>query len=102
MCGCRFYCLQRLRRNKHLRTFIVALVVACLIAPAFAQKHPPKQTSDSSQNHAAQQKPIETASAQAGEEKEDGEDKNPWKGLQYRLVGPFRGGRMVAVSGVVG
>jgi photosystem II stability/assembly factor-like uncharacterized protein len=33
---------------------------------------------------------------------EDGEYKGPWKGLQYRLVGPFRGGRVVAVSGVVG
>jgi photosystem II stability/assembly factor-like uncharacterized protein len=33
---------------------------------------------------------------------EEGEYKGPWKGLQYRLVGPFRGGRVVAASGVVG
>jgi photosystem II stability/assembly factor-like uncharacterized protein len=90
-----------------LRTTALVLVVAFLISPAFAQKHPPKQTPDSSQNQAAQQKPTETASTSPGEDKdkddkEDGEDKNPWKGLQYRLVGPFRGGRVVAVAGVVG
>jgi photosystem II stability/assembly factor-like uncharacterized protein len=86
-----------------LRTTTLALLVACLITAAFAQKHPPKQTSDSSQ------KPAETAGAPAGDtqknndkDKDDGEDKGPWKGLQYRLVGPFRGGRVVAVSGVVG
>jgi photosystem II stability/assembly factor-like uncharacterized protein len=84
-----------------LRTIPLALLLACLITPAFAQKHSSKQTVDSGQ------KQPETA--QAGEtqkdkdkDKEEGEDKGPWKGLQYRLVGPFRGGRVVAVAGVVG
>src|SRR5579863_7432531 len=27
---------------------------------------------------------------------------NLWKGLQYRLVGPFRGGRVLAVTGIPG
>jgi photosystem II stability/assembly factor-like uncharacterized protein len=83
-----------------LRTTTLALLVASLITPVFAQKHPAKQGSDSAQKQAAQ--PTATAAAPAGEEKEEGEDKNPWKGLQYRLVGPFRGGRVVAVAGVVG
>jgi photosystem II stability/assembly factor-like uncharacterized protein/DNA-binding FrmR family transcriptional regulator len=30
------------------------------------------------------------------------EQKEPWHGLNWRLVGPFRGGRVLAVSGVVG
>src|SRR5439155_5781509 len=97
-CGCRMYRL-RFRRNKNLRTTWLALLVACLSTPVFAQKHPPKQTPDSGQKQA------ETAGAQTADtqkEREEGEDKNPWKGLQYRLVGPFRGGRVVAVSGVVG
>jgi photosystem II stability/assembly factor-like uncharacterized protein len=83
-----------------LRTTTLALLIASLIAPLFAQKHPAKQDADSTQKQAAQQ--SATAAALAGEEKEDSEDKNPWKGLQYRLVGPFRGGRVVAVAGVVG
>src|SRR5581483_1783842 len=27
---------------------------------------------------------------------------SPWRAMHYRLVGPFRGGRVLAVSGVVG
>jgi photosystem II stability/assembly factor-like uncharacterized protein len=84
-----------------LRMTTLAFVVAFLLTVAFAQKHPSKQTPDSSQNQ-AQQKQAETAGKPAGEDTQDGEDKNPWKGLQYRLVGPFRGGRVVAVAGVVG
>jgi len=30
------------------------------------------------------------------------ENKGPWHGLTWRLVGPYRGGRVLAVSGVVG
>jgi photosystem II stability/assembly factor-like uncharacterized protein len=82
-----------------LRTITLALLVACFITSVSAQKHPPKQTPDSGP------KPGETAGVRAVDaqnDKDDGEDKGPWKGLQYRLVGPFRGGRVVAVSGVVG
>jgi photosystem II stability/assembly factor-like uncharacterized protein len=77
----------------------------CLTGSVFGQKHPPKQTPDSSQKQAAQKNEAETAGRRAGEaqkDKEEGEDNGPWKGLQYRQVGPFRGGRVVAVSGVVG
>ena len=89
-----------------MRTTALVFLVACLITSASAQKHLSKQTPDS-QKQAAQQKQSETAGAQSGDtqkdkDKDDGEDKGPWKGLQYRLVGPFRGGRVVAVSGVVG
>src|SRR5580658_10167672 len=98
MCGSRTCRLQRPRRNKNLRTTTLALLVACLATPAFSQK----QTPESSQKQAAEQRPSEAASSPAAEDKEDGDDKNPWKGLQYRLIGPFRGGRVVAVAGVVG
>jgi photosystem II stability/assembly factor-like uncharacterized protein len=83
-----------------LRTTTLALLVACLLNPVFAQKHPTKQTADSGQKQAAQQNAA--AGTPAAQDREEGEDKNPWKSLQYRLVGPFRGGRVVAVAGVVG
>jgi photosystem II stability/assembly factor-like uncharacterized protein len=87
-----------------LRMIALAFVVACLVPAVSAQKHPPKQTPDSSQKQTAQPKQADAANAQTGEDKdkEEGEDKGPWKGLQYRLIGPFRGGRVVAVAGVVG
>src|SRR5438046_8817095 len=96
-CGCRMYRL-RFRRNKNLRTTSLALLVACLSTPVFAQKQATKQTPDSGQKQA------ETAGAQTADtqkEKEEGEDKNPWKGLQYRLVSPFRGGRLGDIDGGV-
>jgi len=85
-----------------LRTTTLALLVACLISSVSAQKHSPNQTANSKQ--AVQQNQTEAAGAQAGNTENDKEegDQGPWKGLQYRLIGPFRGGRVVAVSGVVG
>jgi photosystem II stability/assembly factor-like uncharacterized protein len=82
-----------------LRTTTLALLVVCFLTSVSAQKRSPKQTSDSGQ------KPSATAVTQAGDtskDKPEGEDQGPWKGLQYRQVGPFRGGRVVAVAGVVG
>jgi photosystem II stability/assembly factor-like uncharacterized protein len=80
-----------------LRTLMLALLIASLSISVVAQKKSEKKTSSSSQAGAqAAAAPADTS------KKEDDEDKNPWKGLQYRLVGPFRGGRVVAVSGVVG
>jgi photosystem II stability/assembly factor-like uncharacterized protein len=85
-----------------LRIATLALLVASFVTSVYAQKRQPNQPSE------AGQKTPETVSKAAGTpataaaQQEEGEDKGPWKGLQYRLVGPFRGGRVVAVSGVVG
>lgn len=88
-----------------MRTVTLALLVVCLTSSVFGQKHPPTQGPASSQTKATQQNLAASTGEKAGDtqkDKEEGEDKGPWKGLQYRLVGPFRGGRVVAVSGVVG
>ena len=88
-----------------MRTTILALLLACLVSLAPAQKKSAKKTDDSSQTAANQQPKTAQASdsqSDTNKDKSDDDDKNPWKGLQYRLVGPFRGGRVVAVSGVVG
>ncbi|MGD0569461.1 MAG: hypothetical protein ABSA78_13755 [Candidatus Sulfotelmatobacter sp.] len=81
----------------------LALLLVSLTTPVSAQKHSTKQTTDSSQKQTASAS-APAVDAQKDKDKDDGEDKDkdPWKGLQYRLVGPFRGGRVVAVSGVVG
>ena len=88
-----------------MRTTTFSLLIACLIATAFGQKHSAKQSPDSGEKPVTQQNQPATAGVQAGgtaADKEEGEDQGPWKGMQYRLVGPFRGGRVVAVAGVVG
>jgi photosystem II stability/assembly factor-like uncharacterized protein len=42
---------------------------------------------------------AESSGAAASDEEEA---KGPWHGLTWRLVGPFRGGRVLAVTGVIG
>ena len=81
-----------------MRTTRLALLLACIIPSVFAQKRPANQGSQSSQK---QPERVGAPTAENRKDTED-EDKGPWKGMQYRLVGPFRGGRVVAVSGVVG
>jgi photosystem II stability/assembly factor-like uncharacterized protein len=86
-----------------LRTAQLAALILILSTPVFAQKHTSKQTSES-QKQASGEK-TETSATQTGDAQKDndeGEEKGPWKNLKYRLVGPFRGGRVLAVSGVVG
>jgi photosystem II stability/assembly factor-like uncharacterized protein len=90
-----------------LRTTILALLVGSFITAASAQKRSPNQGPQTTQK---QPETVSAPSVDSQKDKdkdkdkdaEEGEEKGPWKGLQYRLIGPFRGGRVVAVSGVVG
>jgi photosystem II stability/assembly factor-like uncharacterized protein len=89
-----------------LRTIQLAVLVSILSTGLAAQKHTPQQASQSSQPQALKTELAATADLQKEKAKDkdndEGEDKGLWKNLKYRLVGPFRGGRVVAVSGVVG
>ena len=81
-----------------MRNIIFFLLLSLLVAPAFAQKkknNPPPESEPPASQATAE-------SSSAATQDEEGEPKSPWKALNYRLVGPFRGGRVVAVSGVVG
>ena len=79
----------------------VLLLAAISLTTSFAQKHQAKPGTDSAQNKADASKPSDTTAPVAASQ-DDNESQGPWRGMQYRLVGPFRGGRVVAVSGVVG
>jgi photosystem II stability/assembly factor-like uncharacterized protein len=83
-----------------LRIIAVVLAFVALVSPTFAQKKKQKPAQQESTPAASQQQaPAGSATATSQTEEED---KGPWKALTYRLVGPYRGGRVVAVSGVVG
>ena len=85
-----------------MRSLKLAVLVAILSSTLFAQKHNPKQTPVTPQKQTLQQKTETADASDALKDGDEGENKGPWKNLQYRLVGPFRGGRVVAVSGAVG
>jgi photosystem II stability/assembly factor-like uncharacterized protein len=88
-----------------LPTRRLVVLIACLTTLVWAQKHQTKITSEAAQKQAEPQKPADAAAAATaagGADKDENEAQGPWRGMQYRLVGPYRGGRVVAVSGVVG
>ncbi len=90
-----------------MRATAVALLLALSFAPSLAQQAE-SQNPKSEQSTPLAHKPAPSAVAKtassdvATAQQDEGEYKGPWKGLQYRLVGPYRGGRVPAVSGVVG
>ena len=66
-----------------------------------AGKSSPKAATSTADNTqpAGQAEPSSANANQAADATE--EQKDPWHGLTWRLIGPFRGGRVLAVSGVV-
>ena len=83
-----------------MRTPTLVLLIACCATPVSAQKHQPKANSQPAPKQT--ESPKAAAKPASDAEQDENESQGPWRGLQYRLVGPFRGGRVVAVSGVVG
>jgi photosystem II stability/assembly factor-like uncharacterized protein len=83
------------------------LLIATFITVAAAQKQQANQPSEpgaQKSRRARKEKQAATSGTApaAAAQQAEGEAKGPWKALQYRLIGPFRGGRVVAVSGVMG
>jgi len=94
---------------------LLAMVLFCTCAFGQADTKPSQGSAGSKkastgkgkkQSAAGQEKKTEaepaaekTTGASEGDQEEP---KGPWHGLTWRLIGPFRGGRVLAVSGVVG
>src|SRR5579884_3875329 len=59
----------------------------------------PQKSSKNSKKKAANEQPVDAANPSAAPEQAKKEEEDPlFKGLTWRLVGPFRGGRVLAVS----
>src|SRR5690242_5463898 len=107
--------IQRMPRaaSVSIRNLQFLLLVLALISSSFSQqKSNPKQTKEpgkkpQSTQEAQQPEAAKAGTAESGQagkaaEEAPEEAKGPWHGLTWRLVGPYRGGRALAVSGVVG
>jgi photosystem II stability/assembly factor-like uncharacterized protein len=87
---------------------LISILLLATLSLAQAKKNPkkgaepgqPAQRSTAEQPGAAKLESAPGASAAEGEEQDD--QKGPWHGLRWRSIGPFRGGRVLSVSGVVG
>ncbi len=95
-------CIQR----HVLAMFMLAVIAASLFgSSALAAQDQENKT----KGKQAKSQPAKAEAAAPKEEaspttKDDSaeENKGPWHGLTWRLVGPYRGGRVLAVSGVIG
>jgi photosystem II stability/assembly factor-like uncharacterized protein len=97
---------QRSVRKSAFAVFpIVVAGLALLSCLAFAQTKPERQ---SKATKASEAKPSTPSSQSEGKvnEKEDSESTKPeekvFKGMKYRLIGPFRGGRSLTAAGIPG
>ncbi len=102
-----------MHRNHPVFLIVIVLAASLLTAQQKKSAKPeqgPKNSAAASQNSAEQnpegKKPATQTGGAAAEQgtatEEEKKDEGPWKGLQWRLIGPFRGGRALAVAGVVG
>ncbi len=85
-----------------LAVLIASLVISTSAISASAQKHQSKPSTEASQKQVESEKSAEASKPSADADQDENAWQGPWRGMQYRLVGPYRGGRVVAVSGVVG
>ncbi len=88
-------------------TFYLPLLLAgatlCLLNPALAQTKPGRQSKAVKPTQKSTQTDATTPDQKApsDEESTKPEDK-PFKGMKYRLIGPFRGGRSLTAAGIPG
>src|SRR6202050_1629912 len=96
---------ESFRRNASFVSWFV-VVVACavlIVSPAFAQTKPERQWKAPK---SSQPPPADQAKAQTPTESDDSASTKPeekaFKGMHYRLIGPFRGGRSLTAAGIPG
>ncbi|MFI5105121.1 MAG: WD40/YVTN/BNR-like repeat-containing protein, partial [Terriglobales bacterium] len=90
------------------RFFATLLSVVLLAGPGLSQqvekksKAPKEGKAGKAASTATPQASPAAAESTGAAAIDEEETKGPWHGLTWRLVGPFRGGRVLAVTGVIG
>jgi|SRR5579864_8061682 len=83
--------------------FVVRSLVVLIILCATSWGQQKKRPNQPAEPGKAPQPAAQTAGQPVAPAPEtEDEQKGPWHGLTWRLVGPFRGGRVLAVTGVMG
>jgi len=81
--------IQFMIQKVHVRTAMLALFVLFSVTPTFSQQKERNRKLDAAQKSAS--------AASAPSAKDDKDEKNEgdplFKGMKYRLIGPYRGGR---------
>jgi len=84
-------------------SILLAFTLAVLIAPdALAQAKPERQSKAAKPAQASQTAPAPEKDKNAEESESAKPEEKAFKGMKYRLVGPFRGGRSLTAAGIPG
>lgn len=86
---------------KRSLTVLVVLLVFNGLIVAQGKKRP-SQSTEPGKTQSAASAPASSQPPTTAQSPEEPEEKGPWHGLTWRLIGPYRGGRVLAVTGVVG
>ena len=84
-------------------SILLAFTLAVLIAPAaLAQAKPERQSKAVKPAQASQTAPAPEKDKNAEESESAKPEEKAFKGMKYRLIGPFRGGRSLTAAGIPG
>jgi photosystem II stability/assembly factor-like uncharacterized protein len=86
--------------KKTVTVVLLALFVLSAISPSFSQQKERKSKSDAAENSAATS--SETAKNDDKDDKDKDEGDPHFRGMKYRSIGPYRGGRSLTASGIPG
>ncbi len=96
------------RRNKSVKTLLVSSLPLCFVVltlglhGAFAQTKPERQSKAVKPTQSAAT-PAGAANQKSDTDSETGKPEDKlFKGMKYRLIGPFRGGRSLTAAGIPG
>jgi photosystem II stability/assembly factor-like uncharacterized protein len=84
--------------------WIAAMLAALTTGAALAQTKPERQSkaAKATQNASDSQTSATDQNAASAEPESDKPEDKPFKGMKYRLIGPFRGGRSLTAAGIPG
>ncbi len=95
---------HRFRRNASLVTRLVLVVTFSIwiVASAFGQTKPERQSKAVKAPTAATAQPAASAASDSDAAESSKPEEKAFKGMKYRLIGPFRGGRSLTAAGIPG
>src|ERR1022692_3680402 len=83
--------------------FVFAILVVCAQSIALAQTKPERQSKAVKPTQSAPPSTANAASENPAADKESGKPEDKlFKGMKYRMIGPFRGGRSLTAAGIPG
>ncbi len=97
----RFFGARLPKSALHSLPLLLALAVCASLA-ALAQTKPERQSKAVKPTQSTQTKATAPAQKAESEEEPENPQEKPFKGMKYRLIGPFRGGRSLTAAGIPG